>query len=130
VGQDDAAAEFAQRYNVSERIGVFDDTVESAWRMNEIAFSLYGKGEYGKAEPLFVRSLSISEKVLGLNHPNTQTYRRNLEGLRQEMQSFCFAQGSFLSNLSTFRKFERTFSLFSQFFSIEHPALEFKSDRV
>jgi len=48
--------------------------------------SLYQEqGKYAEAEPLFKRALAICERVLGPDHPHTQSVRRNYDGLLQEM---------------------------------------------
>ncbi|HYX17835.1 MAG TPA: tetratricopeptide repeat protein [Nostoc sp.] len=38
------------------------------------------------AEPLYIEALEIAEQRLGANHPNTITYRENLEYLRRNRQ--------------------------------------------
>lgn len=43
------------------------------------------QGRYSEAELLYVRSVSIAEKVLGINHPNTNLYRQNLAELYDQM---------------------------------------------
>lgn len=42
--------------------------------------------DYAGARPLYERALAICEKVPGEEHPHTQIYRRNLEGLLAKMQ--------------------------------------------
>ena len=41
------------------------------------------QGRYAEAEPLYKRALAISEKGLGIDHPNTEAIRRDLQTLRQ-----------------------------------------------
>ena len=50
---------------------------------NRIALGglLYAMGDYAAARPLYERTLTIYEVVLGPQHPNTQTVRRNLAAL-------------------------------------------------
>ncbi|MEN8220669.1 MAG: tetratricopeptide repeat protein [Pseudomonadota bacterium] len=43
------------------------------------------KGDYDSAEQFFKRALEICQKVLGAEHPNTVTFRNNLERCRAEM---------------------------------------------
>jgi tetratricopeptide (TPR) repeat protein len=48
-----------------------------------IATLLYAQGDYGGARPLYERALTISEKVLGAEHPYTAVSLSNLAGLLQ-----------------------------------------------
>ena len=50
------------------------------------AAQLMSAGKYVEAKPLFRRSLSIFEKVLGKGHPSTETVRANYASLQEEMQ--------------------------------------------
>jgi hypothetical protein len=43
---------------------------------------LESQGDYAGAKPLYERSLAISEKALGAEHPSTKIIRGNLEALR------------------------------------------------
>ena len=56
--------------NIIEKIDI-GETIEQARFMNSLAFLLYHKGEYKKAEGLFGKILLIREKVLGEEHPYT-----------------------------------------------------------
>ncbi len=85
--QPERAAEFVQRHAANVQIGRFEQTVEVARRLHQIADSLQESGAFRKAEPLYVRSLEINEKVLGINHPQTQVTVQNLESMRQKMRS-------------------------------------------
>ncbi|NJP22322.1 MAG: tetratricopeptide repeat protein, partial [Hydrococcus sp. CRU_1_1] len=40
---------------------------------------------YSEAEPLYHKALEISDRVLGVNHPNTNIIRQNLAELRANM---------------------------------------------
>ncbi len=55
--------------------------------LTRIARLYQEQGRYAEAEPLYVRSIAISECILGINHPSAQTTRRNLEILRQHVNS-------------------------------------------
>ena len=46
---------------------------------------LRAKGDYVGAELLCGRALAICEKVLGPNHPQTRTVRKNYEELRRQL---------------------------------------------
>jgi hypothetical protein len=51
-----------------------------------VALTQYNsQGRYSEAEPLYIQALEIAEKVLGVNHPNTITCRKNLEYLRKKL---------------------------------------------
>ena len=53
----------------------------------EGAMALYQEqGQYGKAEPLILRTLAIWEKQLGPEHPHTATFRENYAVLLRIMQ--------------------------------------------
>ena len=47
-----------------------------AQSLNNLAALYESQGNYGKAEPLYVRSLAILEKVLGKEHPSVATLGR------------------------------------------------------
>jgi len=44
-------------------------------------------GEYQKAEPLYIKALNISEKVLGEEHPNTLNIFNNFDKLGEEIKN-------------------------------------------
>ncbi|MGH8500651.1 MAG: tetratricopeptide repeat protein, partial [Methylococcales bacterium] len=46
--------------------------------LNNTGIMLYHAGQYGQAEPLYQRSLAISEKALGPDHPDVATSLNNL----------------------------------------------------
>ncbi|MEM6612504.1 MAG: tetratricopeptide repeat protein [Cyanobacteria bacterium P01_C01_bin.72] len=45
------------------------------------------QGRYAEAEPLYLEALEMSRKLLGQEHPNTQTIENNLYKLRQNMKT-------------------------------------------
>ncbi|BCL78950.1 tetratricopeptide repeat protein [Ktedonobacteria bacterium brp13] len=58
----------------------------TAASLNNLA-SLYDtQGKDTEAEPLYQRALAIFENILGQNHPNSQTVRRNYASLLQAME--------------------------------------------
>ena len=63
--------------NIVEKIDM-GETVEQAEFMDSLAFLLYHKGEYKKAEGLYKKVLLIREKVLGEEHPSTAASYNNL----------------------------------------------------
>ncbi|NMG18144.1 tetratricopeptide repeat protein [Brasilonema bromeliae] len=84
MGEYDAADEFAERHNAHVQIGNFEETAAAATRLNNLGFSLYKKGEYGKAEPLLKQALQIFLKALGEEHPHTAL---SLNGLARLYES-------------------------------------------
>ncbi|WP_062297547.1 tetratricopeptide repeat protein [Nostoc piscinale] len=71
MGDYKAADEFAERYSTHLQLANFEETAETARRLNNISYTLHEKGEYGKAEPLLQQALQIRMKVLGAEHPDT-----------------------------------------------------------
>ncbi|WP_086936162.1 tetratricopeptide repeat protein [Chamaesiphon minutus] len=61
----------------------FEQQEDLAISLNNLAELYRSTGRYAAAEPLYVRALEILEQSLGINHPNTQTIRENLQILRQ-----------------------------------------------
>jgi tetratricopeptide (TPR) repeat protein len=57
----------------------------TAYLFNEVAFLYYNQGKYEEAEPLYIQSLKIYEKVLGASHPNTKIIRGNLDDLLKKI---------------------------------------------
>jgi tetratricopeptide (TPR) repeat protein len=49
-------------------------------------------GRYAAAEPLYARSLAISEEQLGANHPATALGLNNLAGLYESMGRYAAAE--------------------------------------
>jgi len=54
--------------------------------LNNLSSLLFVQGKDREAEPLLRRALEIFEKMLGDDHPKTQTVRENLDRLLQDMQ--------------------------------------------
>jgi tetratricopeptide (TPR) repeat protein len=61
------------------------DHPETAQTLNNLANIYKDMGRYGKAEPLFHRSLAIKEAKLGKDHPDTARALGNLAILHHEM---------------------------------------------
>jgi tetratricopeptide (TPR) repeat protein len=57
-------------------------------------------GRYAEAEPLFVRSLAISEQELGANHPSTATSLNNLAGLYKLTGRYAEAEPLYVRSLA------------------------------
>lgn len=100
IGEYDVAERFAQRYNASVQVGEFENTVETALRLNNLGYALHQKGEYGKAEPLYIRSLSIYEQQLGEAHPATARGLNNLAALYKSQGRYSEAELLYVRSLS------------------------------
>ena len=59
-------------------------TIEEAAKLRQQARQLYQQARYADAEPLFKRSLAITEKALGAVHPQVATTLNNLAALYEE----------------------------------------------
>jgi tetratricopeptide (TPR) repeat protein len=57
------------------------DSSRLAIALGRIARLYYDQGRFGEAEPLYLRSLAISEKSLGADHPDVAATLNNLAGL-------------------------------------------------
>ncbi|MBC1281098.1 tetratricopeptide repeat protein, partial [Nostoc sp. UCD121] len=53
--------------------------------LNNLALLYNSQGRYSEAEPLYIQALEIAELSLGVNHPNTITFRENLAILRDRL---------------------------------------------
>jgi tetratricopeptide (TPR) repeat protein len=58
---------------------------EAALLLNAAGYYLKQRGRYREAEPLYRRAISIVERLLGDDHPNTRTVRRNYADLLRAM---------------------------------------------
>ena len=61
---------------------------DTAASLNNLAKLYEHMGDYGKAEPLYQRSLKIMEKQLGPEHPDTAASLNNLATLYQDMGDY------------------------------------------
>ena len=57
-----------------------------AIRLNNLAQLLQATNRLAEAEPLMRRALGIVVRSLGLEHPNSQTVRRNYIGILQALE--------------------------------------------
>jgi len=60
------------------------DHPDVASSLNNLASLYQDQGRYAEAEPLYQRSLQISEIQLGKDHPDVATSLNNLAGLYQD----------------------------------------------
>jgi tetratricopeptide (TPR) repeat protein len=56
-----------------------------ALSLNNLAGMYRDQGKYPYAEPLFKKALAISEKTLGLDHPNVATGLENLAQIYRDI---------------------------------------------
>ncbi|MEQ9625737.1 tetratricopeptide repeat protein [Coleofasciculus chthonoplastes] len=55
-----------------------------ATSLNNLAGLYELQGRYDKAEPLYLQALDLRKRLLGDEHPNTITVRKNLQGMREQ----------------------------------------------
>jgi len=75
------------------------DFIEIGIMLNKKGVELYKQWEYPKAIKLLEKSLTITEQVLGENHPNTSTSYNNLAGLYESMGEYAKAEPLYLRAL-------------------------------
>ena len=75
------ALEYAQRALAIDEKVYGPEHPDVARDLNNIGLILRVQGDLAGARPHYERALRIFQKFLGDDHPNTQTVRRNLEGL-------------------------------------------------
>jgi tetratricopeptide (TPR) repeat protein len=68
--------------------------------INNLANLYHDQGIYAEAEPLYVRSLAISEEQLGANHPDTATSMNNLAGLYESIGRYAEAETLYVRSLA------------------------------
>jgi tetratricopeptide (TPR) repeat protein len=69
---------------------------ETADALNYLGFLLYqDMGEYAKAKPFLQEALRIHQKVLGLEHPDTENGLDNLAGLYRDIGEYAKAEPLF-----------------------------------
>jgi tetratricopeptide (TPR) repeat protein len=84
-----------------------------ATTLNNLAGLYESQGRYEEAEPLYQRSLAISEKALGPDHPSVATTLNNLAGLY-------YRQGKYQK---AGQAFERIITIFEKALGPDHPNL-------
>jgi hypothetical protein len=57
-----------------------------AQSLNNLAVLRRAQGNYGQADLLYRRAVSIAEKALGARHPATELYRDNLQRCQAAMR--------------------------------------------
>ncbi len=73
---------------------------DTATSLNNLAGLYESMGRYAEAEPLYVRSLAISEEQLGANHLNTATSLNNLAGLYGAIGRYAEAEPLYVRSLA------------------------------
>ena len=63
-----------------------------AANLNNLAALYATQGQYTQAEPLYKRSLEISEKALGANHPTVASSLENLAALYKKTDRAALAE--------------------------------------
>ncbi|KAF0199250.1 MAG: hypothetical protein FD167_5789, partial [bacterium] len=103
-----------KRENLQIVIKKYQEAIEKFDKANELLAkanatlglgSFYSdKGDYSKAELLFIETLNIRRKVLGENHPNTATSINNLAGLYNDKGDYAKAEPLLIRALEIYRK--------------------------
>jgi CHAT domain-containing protein len=78
--------------------------LQEAERLNQQVVQLYKKGKYAEAIPLAERSLALSEKVLGKEHPSVAQSLHNLAALYLQQVSYQKAEPLYLRSLAIWEK--------------------------
>ena len=68
----------------AEKFGPQDPRLATG--LNNLGLLYKAQGKYGEAEPLYKRSLAITEKALGPDHPNVATNLENYALLLRKTQ--------------------------------------------
>ncbi len=89
------------------------DTPEIGLLLNEAGYYLHKQGRYSEAEPLYERSLSISEQQLGADHPAVATSLSNLALLYRSQGRYSEAEPLY----------ERSLSISERQLGADHPAV-------
>ncbi|HAA26957.1 MAG TPA: hypothetical protein DCE56_03795, partial [Cyanobacteria bacterium UBA8553] len=76
-----------------------------ATSLNNLAGLYDSQGRFAEAEPLYLQALELSERVLGVHHPNTITIRKNLALLRQETHNSSLRKGGLLAPFNLVERF-------------------------
>jgi tetratricopeptide (TPR) repeat protein len=77
---------------------------ENALYLNMLGLHLVTLGEYAEAEPLYLRSLAIREKVLGKDHPDVAASLNNLAELYRTQGKYDQAEPLYSRSLAIFEK--------------------------
>jgi len=80
---------------LEEQASAATDSVEIARALNNLATALIEIGCYDEAELLLRRSLAITEKALGSDHPSTSTACHNLAVVMRETERYTEAEPLF-----------------------------------
>ena len=81
-----------------------EESLELANALHEMGRLHLNLGAYGKAAPLFLRSLSLKEKKLSLEHPSVASTRAKLGDLYKAQGAFGKAEKFYLRALSIYEK--------------------------
>jgi tetratricopeptide (TPR) repeat protein len=91
-----AIESFQKAANLQEALGREVDMATSLDRMAEL---YRAQGHYGKAEPLYLRSLEIRERRLGADHPDVSTSLNNLALLYESKGLYSKAEQLYVRSL-------------------------------
>jgi tetratricopeptide (TPR) repeat protein len=80
------------------------DFTEAARLLNQAGYYCAERAQYAEAEPLFIRALSVYEKVLGPDHPDVATSLNNLAFLYDSQGRYAKAEPLYERSLSIYEK--------------------------
>lgn len=86
----------------AEKFGPRDMRLSST--LNRLAQVYHDQGEYQKAEPLYRRSLRLSERALGSSHPDVAASMNNLATLYRDEGEYARAEALYKRSLRIVRK--------------------------
>ncbi|MGC1308640.1 MAG: tetratricopeptide repeat protein [Phormidesmis sp.] len=100
LGQQDLADKLAAQRERAVQPDQYENAVEVAASKNRMGFALYKKGQYGKAEPLWLQALALSQRILGDDHPDVATSLNNLATLYESQGRYDEAEPLHLKALA------------------------------
>ncbi|GBO55492.1 kinesin light chain [Pseudanabaena sp. lw0831] len=93
---DQAISTWEKAIDLQEKLNL---SLELAHSLNELGFLYYYQGKYNKAEPLYLRSLEIRERELGVEHSSVATSLNNLAELYNSQGNYNEAEPLYLRSL-------------------------------
>jgi tetratricopeptide (TPR) repeat protein len=99
-GELDSAEELVQQVQTFVQVGELIAAPDVARYLNNVGYQLYQKGQYGKAEPLFVEALAMFKQLLGETHPDVAASLNNLAALYYSQGRYAEAEPLYVEALA------------------------------
>ncbi len=80
------------------------DQLELTYPLLNLGIIYTTKGSYSKAETSYLQALEITEKVLGVNHPNVATCLFNIGAIYEDMGNYSKAKPYFLQAIEILKR--------------------------